>query len=269
MQRLQKTFCVGGILGLCLSLAAPAQAQVIYVQSSNFRAVPVTQSFVQTRTIGSPRYSYGANYGSNYGYGYGSNYNYNYGYGYGYGSNSSYGQAWNNRTSGPAKWHENVYLPESNYVDAGVSNQSYVVSQPVMSSRVVSTRSFVAAQPRFVTQPVTTYQSVAASQPTVYSQQVYVSQPVASTRTFVMSQPVIPSEPIVISQPVRVYRSVAAAPQTIRTEAACPTTKRLESFEPTVSFSESSDGRRVKVYRYEYELDHRPGRVTIEFDSKD
>lgn len=251
MQRLQKTFIAGGILGLCLSLAAPAQAQVIYVQSSNLGAVPVTQSYVQTRTIGSPRYSYGANYG------------------YGYGSNYSYGQAWNNRTSGPAKWHENVYLPESNYVDAGVSNQSYVVSQPVVSSGVVSTRSFVAAQPRFVTQPMTTYQTVAASQPTVYSQQVYVSQPVASTRTFVTSQPVIQSEPIVISQPVRVYRSVSVAPQTIRTEAACQTTKRLETTDPKVSVTESTDGRRTKTYRYEYELDHRPGRVTIEFDSKD
>ena len=129
MQRLQKTFCVGGILGLCLSLAAPAQAQVIYVQSSNLRGVPVTQSFVQTRTIGSPRYSYGSNYG------------------YGYGSNSSYGQAWNNRTSGPAKWHENVYLPESNYVGAGVSNQSYVVSQPVVSSGVVSSRTRITLSP--------------------------------------------------------------------------------------------------------------------------
>ncbi len=249
MQRLQKTFCVGGILGLCLSLAAPAQAQVIYVQSSNFRTVPVAQSFVQTRTIGSPRYSYGTSY--------------SYGGNYGYGANYSYGQAWNNRTSGPAKWHENVYLPESSYVDAGVSNQSYVVSQPVVSSGVVSTRSYVAAQPRFVTQPVTTYQSVVASQP------VYISQPVVTTRTIVTSQPVIQSESIVISQPVRVYRSVAVTPQTIRTEAACPTTKRLESSDPKVSVTESTDGRRTKTYRYEYELDHRPGRVTIEFDSKD
>ena len=261
MQRLQKTFCVGGILGLCLSLSAPAQAQVIYVQSSNFRAAPVTQSFVQTRTIGSPHYSY--SYGTNYSYG------------GNYGSNYSYGQALNNRISGPARWHENVYLPESSYEDAGVSNQSYVVSQPVVSSRAVSSRSFVAAQPRFVTQPVTTYQSVVSSQPVYVSQPVasnrtfVMSQPVASARTFVMSQPVIQSEPVVISQPVRVYRSVSVAPQTIRTEAVCPTTKRLESSDPKVSVTESTDGRRTKTYRYEYELDHRPGRVTIEFDSKD
>lgn len=256
MQRLQKTFCVGGILGLCLSLSASAQAQVIYVQSSNFRAVPVAQSFVQTRTIGSPRYSFGANYG--------------------YGSNYSYGQAWNNRTSGPAKWHENIYLPESSYVDAGVSNQSYVVSQPVMSSGVVSSRSFVAAQPRFVTQPLTTYQSVVASQP------VYVSQPATATRTIVLSQPVIQSAatiqsvPVVIGQPsVRVYHSAVPVPQAAATtetnakaENNCKTSK-VEASDAKVSIRETADGRRVKVYRYEYELDHRPGRVTIEFDSKE
>ena len=261
MQRLQKTFLAGGILGLCLSLAAPAQAQGIYVQSSNYGTVPVSQSVIQTRAIVSPRYSYGA------GYTYGAN--------YGNSSNYSYGQAWNNRTSGPAKWSETTYLPESNYMDAGVSNQSYAVSQPVQSSRVVSARSFVATQPKFVTHSGATYQLVEASQPVVYSQPVYVSQqpvyvsqPAATTQTFVMSQPAAQSEVVMVSQPARRYRVVVAAPQTIRTEAACTTTKQIESTDPRVSVTESTDGRRTKIYRYEYELDHRPGRVTIEFDSK-
>lgn len=86
-----------------------------------------------------------------------------------------------------------------------------------------------------------------------------------------ISQPVTQTESVVVSRPVvRVYHSVAdVAPQAARTEAACSTAKKLESKEPKVSVSESTDGRGTKIYRYEYELDHRPGRVTIEFDSKD
>ena len=85
MQRHLTKLGAGLILGLCLSLSAPAHAQVVYYsQPSVYHTVPVTQSFVQTRMVTSPRYyNYATNYSNNF-------------------SNYSYGMAWNNRTSGPA-----------------------------------------------------------------------------------------------------------------------------------------------------------------------
>ena len=240
MQRIRKQLGAGLISGLFLIAAAPAQAQMSYVQSSGFRSVPVSQSVVRTRTIFGGSYSYGSGY-SSFSSGYSS-----FGSGYSsFGSNSSHSQAWNNRRSAPAVYVENTYLPERTFVEPVDSSQTLVSSHPVVSSRVVSSRSFVAAQPRVIYQPTVTYRTVESSQPAVYAEEV------------------------LDSQPVRVFRSVASSPRVIREEVPCKSeslgTKRLEA-EPKVTFSESN-GRRVKTYRYEYELDHRPGRVTIELDS--
>lgn len=239
MQRLQKTVCAGIVLGLFLSLASWAQAQVVYVQSSNDRVMPISPSVVQTRTFVAPRYSYG--------------YGFTYGFNTPFRSSSFNGLAWNNRRSAPPIYSETTYLPESNYVDSGVSYQSVVSSPPVVTSRVVSSRPLVATQPRVVYEPTAACQTVVSSQPVAYSERV------------------------VASEPVRIYRMVEISPQFVRIEAVNPSepiesktikSKSLES-RPTVTVSTLSDGRRVKTYRYEYELDHRPGRVTIEFDSQD
>ncbi len=233
MQRIRKILGTGLISGLFLNAAVPVQAQVSYVQTSSFRSVPVSQTVVQTRTIVGRNYSYGSGY-ARFGSGDST-----------FGSNSSHSQAWNNRRSSPAVYVENRYLPETTFVEPVDSFQTVVVSQPVVSSRVVSSRSFVAAQPSVIYQPTVTYRTVESSQPVVFSDEV-------------------PD-----SQPGRVDRSVVSSPRVIREVVSCQFeslgTKRLEA-EPKVTFSESN-GRRVKTYRYEYELDHRPGRVTIEFDS--
>ncbi len=252
MQRIRKRLGAGLMGGLFLCVAASAQAQTYYTQSSSFRSVPVSQSVVRTRTIVGGNYSYGSGY-SSFGSGYssfGSGYS-SFGSGYSsFGSNSSQSQSWNNRRSAPAVYVENRYLPETTFDEPFDSSQTVVASQPVMSSRVVSSRSFVATQPRVIYQPTVTYRTVESAQPVVYSDEV------------------------LDSQPVRVYRSVVSSPRVIREESACQSNRResnpleirrLES-EPKVTFSESN-GRRVKTYRYEYELDHRPGRVTIELDS--
>ena len=248
MQRLQKTVCAGIVLGLFLSLAGPAQAQVVYVQSSNYRTMPVSQSVAQTRTFVAPRYS---------SYSYGSSFSYGSGFVYGLNSplrSSSFnGLAWNNRRSAPPIYSETRYLPESSYVDSGVTYQSAVSSPPVVTSRVVSSRPLVATQPRVVYEPTAACQTVVSSQPVTYSERV------------------------VALEPVRIYRMVESSPRVVRIEAVSPSepveskkikSKSLESMPRVTVVTELSDGRRVKTYRYEYELDHRPRRVTIEFDSQ-
>ena len=211
MQRIQKTVRAGLVLGLLLSLTAAAEAQVFYVQSSSFQAVPVSRSVVVSRSIGVPRYFSSSGYSSSYGLG----------------SSYGYAQAWNNRRSAPPVYVENHYLPESSddsYTPT-ISARSIGVSQPIVSSRVVSSRPVVVSQPQ-----------------------------------------VIYSEPVVVSQPVRVYRSVVSSPRVTREEIK----SRPNHFEYEQKGKvEAFDGRRVKTYRYEYEVDQRPGRtkVTIDFDN--
>ena len=216
MQRIQKTVRAGLVLGLLLSLTAAAEAQVFYVQSSNFQAVPVSRSVVVSRSIGASRSigvpRYFNSYGSSSSYGLGNSY--------------GYAQAWNNRRSAPPVYVENHYLPESNDDDytPTISSQSIGVSQPIVSSRVVSSRPVVVSQPQ-----------------------------------------VIYYEPVVYSEPVRVYRSVVSSPRVTREEIK----SRPNHFEYEQKGKvEAFDGRRVKTYRYEYEVDQRPGRtkVTIDFD---
>ncbi len=216
MQRIQKTVRAGLVLGLLLSLTAAAEAQVFYVQSSNFQAAPVSRSVVVSRSIGVRRYC--NSYGSSSSYGLGNSY--------------GYAQAWNNRRSAPPVYVENHYLPESSedFYTPTISSQSFGVYQPIVASRVLS------------------------SQP-----QVIYSEPV------VYSDPVVYSEPVVVSQPVRVYRSTVSSPRVTREEIK----SRPNHFEYEQKGKiEAFDGRRVKTYRYEYEVDQRPGRtkVTIDFD---
>ena len=237
-----------------MSLATPTQAQVVYVQSSNFQTVPVSQSVVVTRSFSSSRYSNS----------------------FGNSRSNSFGaaRAWNNRTSAPAVYFQANYLPESEDYYPAVSSRAVAASQPVTSSRVVSSRVIssqpvVVSQPRIFSQPAVTYQSVVSSQPVEYveySDPVYVSQPVVTSRSVVSSQPVISSEPVVVSQPVRVYRSVVSSPRVTREEIEYRPNRVEYEQKGTV---QATDGRRVKTYRYEYEVDQRPGRtkVTFEFDN--
>lgn len=195
MQRLQKSLGVGLVLGLMMSLATTAQAQVFYEQS-NFQVVPVSQSVVVTRSIGV------------------------------YHSSNSFGasQAWNNRPSAPAAYFEPTYLPESGDYYPPISSRSIAVTQPVVTSRV------------------------AYSQPRVYS------------------QPVVYSEPVVMLQPVRVYSSVVSSPRVTREEIEYR--PGHYEYEQKGKF-QAFDGRRVKTYRYKYEVDQRHGWTKYKFDIDD
>lgn len=207
MQRTRNALVAGLVLGL-LSLAAPVQAQVYYVQSSSFHAAPVSQSVVVTRSFGAPRYS------------------------------NSFGvqQAWNSRASAPAVYFEPSYLPESGDYYPAVSSRSISASRPAVSARVVSSR------------------------------QVVVSQPVIYSQPVVYSEPVIYSEPVFVSQPVRVYRSAVSSPRVTREEIEYR--PGHYEYEQKGKF-DAFDGRRIKTYRYEYEVDQRPGRTKYKFDIDD
>jgi hypothetical protein len=229
MQRTQKALVAGLVGGLLISLAASAPAQTYYVESPTYREVPVTHSVVVTRSFGGSSYLNSSNY--------------------------SRAQAWNNRTSAPAVYSESRYLPESVAID------------PISVSGVMSSRSYVASPTTIHSGRGVSYRSVISSQPVVYSEPVYVSRPAVTSRVIVAAQPEISSEPLVAPRTVRVYRSVVAAPAIAAEKVEC-ISARVES-QPKVSISTTTDGRRVKTYRYEYEIDDRPARVTIEFDPKD
>lgn len=162
----------------------------------------------------------------------------------GYGSSTGYGysQAWNSRTSAVPVVYQASYLPESSDFDPPISSRAITVSRPVVSSPVVSSRAVIVSSPR------------------IYSRSIVSSQPV------VYSEPIIYSEPVVYSQPVRVYSSVVASPRITREEIDCR--PGHYEYEQKGKF-EAFDGRRIKTYRYEYEVDRRPGRVKIEFDIDD
>ena len=213
MQCNPKRLVAGLLLGLLLSLAAPVQAQVYYVQSSSFQTIPVSRSVVVTRSFGAPRYS------------------------------SSFGasQAWNSRTSAPAVYFEPSYLPETGDYYPAISSRSVAASQPVMSQPVMSSR-------------------VVSSPPIVCSQPVIYEHPV------IYSEPVIYSQPVVISQSVPVYRSVVSSPRITREEIK--SRPGHYEYEQKGKF-EAFDGRRIKTYRYEYEVDQRPGRTKYKFDLDD
>src|SRR5689334_6815759 len=119
MQRTRNALAAGLVLGLLMSLAAPAQAQVFYVQSSSFQTVPVSQSVVVTRSFGASRYS----------------------------NSFSAQQAWNSRTSAPPVYFEPSYLPESGDYYPAISSRSVGTSRPMVSSRVVSSRPIIVSQP--------------------------------------------------------------------------------------------------------------------------
>lgn len=200
------------VAGLMLSLAIPAQAQVVYVRSLSYQTVPVSQRVVVSRSFGSPYYS---------------------------NSSNSFGaaQRWNSRTSAAPVYFQADYLPESGDYYPAISSRSLAVSQPVASSRVVSSRPVVVSQP-----------------------QVYYSQPLT------YSEPVIYSEPVVVSEPVRIYSSVVSSPRVTREEIECR--PGHHEYEQKGKF-EAFDGRRIRTYRYEYEVDQRPGRTKYKFDIDD
>lgn len=218
MQRVQFLLIGGWVLGLLASAAGSAQAQVYYVPSSSIQTVPVTQSVV-TRTYVSSRSDGG------------------------FGGGSSSFHAGNNRRSAPPVYVENHYLPESSFDSAVISSEPVVVSSPVVSSRVISSR------------------------PLTVSRSRVFSEPVVSSRAVIVSGPVIYSEPVVVSQPIRVQRSMIVSSPRVTREKVESRPNHYE-YEQKGKF-EAFDGRRVKTYRYEYELDHRPGRVKIEFDIDD
>lgn len=151
MQRLQQTLGAGLILGLVLSIAAPAEAQIYYVQSPSYQTVPVAQSVVQTQMFVAPRsshYAYTTTTSSS------SSSSYSYGR---YGSNfyRSGGLAWNNRRSAPPIYSETTYLPEVTYhsvaaVPSVVYSEPIYVSQPVVSSVSVVASPSVASSTRVI-----------------------------------------------------------------------------------------------------------------------
>ncbi len=200
MQRARNVLAAGLVLGLLMSLSAPAQAQVFYVQSSSFQAVPVSRSVVVARSFGTPHYynSFGVS------------------------------QAWSNRISASPVYFEPSYFPESGDYYPAISSRSIVVSPRVVSSR-----------------PVLLFQ------PVIYDQAV------------IYSEPMIYSEPVVVSQPVRVYGSVISSPRITREEIECR--PGHYEYEQKGKF-EAFDGRRIKTYRYEYEVDQRHGRTKYKFD---
>lgn len=156
----------------------------------------------------------------------------------GFGGGSSSFQAGNNRRSAPPVYVENHYLPESSFDSAVISSEPVVVSSRVISSR-----------------------------PLTVSRSRVFSEPVVSSRAVIVSDPVIYSEPVVVSQPIRVQRSTIVSSPRVTREKVESRPNHYE-YEQKGKF-EAFDGRRVKTYRYEYELDHRPGRVKIEFDIDD
>lgn len=231
MQRTRWSVGCAAVLGLCLSLSAPAQAQVYYLQSSNIQSMPVTQSVVTTQSFVGSRYgSYGSFGGA---------------------------QAWNNRRSAPAVYHENHLLPEATYFDPVVSSsaivdtQPMVAAQPIASSRAISSRRCLSSRSRVFSGQMISSRTVLASPQVIYSSPVVVSQPVVS------STEVLPSEP------VRVYRSVVTSPQVVVESRSVG-----EEVQPVVT-TQTIDGRRVKTYRYEYDISERPGRTKVTFEFGD
>lgn len=231
MQRTRWAVGCAAVLGLWLGLSAPAQAQVYYVQSSNIQSLPVTQSVVTTRAFVGSRY----------------------------GSYGSFGRAqtWNSRRSAPAVYHENRYLPEATTFAPIASSSAIVAAQPCESSSIISSRAGMIPQAQVYSdavtysQPIVTSRSVRASQPVIYSNPVVVSQPIVSSST------VLPAEP------VRVYRSVVSSPQVVREVVESQSAR--QDVQPVVT-TQTIDGRRVKTYRYEYDISERPGRTKVTFE---
>ncbi len=228
MQRLQQTLGAGLIMGLVLSVAAPAQAQVYYVQSPSSYTVPVVQSVAHTQTYVAPRVS---------------NYSYRSSYSYGSRGSSFNGMAWNNRRSAPPIYSETTYLPESNFVHPSSAYQSVESSYPVVS-----------------------YQSVATAPTVVYSDPVYVSRPVVSSVYVEASTPVASATSVVRERAVCLPQHVKSKATVTLHDSNGNRVRTLQSSTPKVSVSEAN-GRRVTTHRYEYDLDQPSGRVTIEFDS--
>lgn len=222
MQRTRWSVGCAAVLGLCLSLSAPAQAQVYYMQSSNIQAMPVTQSVVTTQSFVGSRF----------------------------GSYGSFGraQAWNNRRSAPSVYQENRYLPEATAFAPIISSSAIVAADPCSSSQIISSQPSVISQAR------------------VYSDPVTYSQPIVTSRSVRVSQPIISSVPVLSSEPVRVYRSVVTSPQVVREHVG--TVSPRQAVQPVVT-TQTIDGRRVKTYRYEYEIDERPGRTKVTFEFGD
>ena len=153
-----------------------------------------------------------------------------------YSSSYGYSQARNNRTSAPAVYSEPSYLPEYGDDAPPISSRPIEMTQPVLSSRVVSSRSVVVSPTRFYSEPV------------------------------IDSQPVFYAEPVVFSQPVRVYSSIVSSPRITREEIK--SRPGHYEYEQKGKF-EAFNGRRMKTYRYEYEVDQRHGRTKVKFDIDD
>ena len=82
----------------------------------------------------------------------------------------------------------------------------------------------------------------------------------------IYSQPVFYAEPVVISQPVRVYSPIVSSPRITREEIK--SRPGHYEYEQKGKF-EAFNGRRMKTYRYEYEVDQRHGRTKVKFDIDD
>ena len=118
--------------------------------------------------------------------------------------------------------------------------------QPVPASQpVVVTRSYMT--PAYV---VPGYPTYVVNTPVVYAEPIYVSRPVYV-------------EPVFYSHPVQVYRPLVSSPRVTREEIK--SRPGHYEYEQKGKF-QAFDGRRMKTYRYEYEVDQRPGRTKVKFD---
>lgn len=153
-----------------------------------------------------------------------------------YASSFGYAQAWNNRTSAPAVYSEPSYLPESGDYAPPISSHPSEMTRPIASSRVVFAQPVVVAPARYVAAPV------------------------------MYSRPVLYSQPVFVSQPMQVYSPVVSSPRVTREEIK----SRPGHFEYEQKGKfQAFDGRRMKTYRYEYEVDQRHGRTKVKFDIDD
>jgi hypothetical protein len=92
---------------------------------------------------------------------------------------------------------------------------------------------------------------------------VLASPSVIYSSPVVVLQPIVSSTAVVPSEPVRVYRSVVSSPQVVIESRSVG-----EEVQPVVT-TQTIDGRRVKTYRYEYEIEERPGRTKVTFEFGD
>jgi hypothetical protein len=123
------------------------------------------------------------------------------------------------------------YVPSSSW-------SAVPVSRPVVATHTDVTPAYL----------VPSYPAYVVTTPVVYAEPVYVSRPVF------------------VSQPVPVYRPLVSTARVTREEFKYR--PGHSEYEQKGKF-QAFDGRRVKTYRYEYEVDQRPWRTKVKFKIDD